>query len=138
MKALFPILICAALAACGSEPAADGRAPGEDAAHEEQAVHGGTLVELTGHAGHVEALHDAQAGTLTIWVTDTAMAELPLDEAPVLNFVADGKPTQLTGDEVDGAWRFTGDGLEGEPEGARLRLTSGGKTWTPALAHEHE
>jgi len=139
MRALFPMLICAALAACGGEPAADGHAPGEDAAHEEHAaVHGGTLVELSGHAGHVEALHDAQVGTLTIWVTDAAMAVLALDDAPVLDFVAAGKPTQLTGERVDGAWRFTGDGLKGEPEGARLRLTSGGRTWTPALAHGHE
>jgi len=82
--------------------------------------------------------HDEEAGTMTVWAyAGEAMAEAKLDEPPVLNSVGESGPQQLTAEQDGGAWTFRDDALKGEPEGARLRLRAGGRTYTPALPHAH-
>jgi len=131
-------ILCAALvalAACGNDAHEEEHA---EEAHAHAAQHGGEIVVVVEHGLFLEVKHDEEAGAMTVWAyAGEAMADAKLDEPPVLNFVGESGPTQLTAEQAGGAWTFRDDALKGEPEGARLRLRAGGKTYTPALPHAH-
>jgi len=129
MRRIALLLLFAA--ACGkTEAPADGH---EEHAHEPK--HGGALAAVSGHELFVEAKHDEEGGVLSVWIyAGEELEEATPDEPPVLNLGGAGGPRQVTGELSNGAWTFR---VEGEPEGARLRLRVGGKSYTPDLPHAH-
>lgn len=66
-SALPAIVVFTALCAC-SPAAHKAESHGDDHAH--TAPHGGALIELGDHVGHLEAVLDAQTGTLDLYVLD--------------------------------------------------------------------
>jgi len=131
------------LAGCGDKDNGGGaNQPDGDEGQDEHAhaaKHGGTLLELGAHEGFLEVKMDHDAGKVTVWAyLGEEMADTKLAEAPVMNFKADDKPTQLKAEpNADGSWVFESDTLKGEPEGARFRVVLGGKTYSPKWDHEH-
>ena len=137
MKTLIPI-ICFALVACSKEETGSTGCGGCGDAHEARdAKHGGLLIEFGNHDGLLEVVVDHATGAVTLYVYDHEMADMSLDKAPVLIFASDDTPHQVTGEGEGGLWTFTHDGLQGEPEGARFRITAGGKTFNADWAHQH-
>ena len=103
--------------------------------------HKGYVLTLGAHLAHVEVVHKPHWGILAIYVYDAAMEPRALDEAPILNIVADGESHQLTAGlanwdgEEDGGWHFEDDVLLGETGPARFRLVVDEKTWTPRFTY---
>jgi hypothetical protein len=95
------------------------------------------MADVGDHAAHLEALHDASGGTVTIWLTDTDGTPVVPDEDPVLNFVTDDGSVKIVGVAADGGWRFAHEALAGHPERARFRLGIGGKSYTTDLPDAH-
>jgi len=139
MRTILLGVLLAAVAACGkNEPAAapPAEAPGEN--HEHKPQHGGDVMELGDHEGFVEVKADHDAGTLTVWVyAGEEMKPAPLAEPPLLNWKGMDGPRQLQASMSGGAWVFQDAALEGEIEGARFRLSLGGKVYTPVVEHAH-
>ena len=137
MKQIALATLMSLLAACGAKD--DG--PKEvDSGHEEhQAKHGGELLILGDHEAFVEVKEDHDAGSVTIWLyVGEEMKDTTPAQPPVLNVATDDGAKQLTGKGAGSQWTFTGDVLkEGHHKHARFRISLGGKTYTPELAHEH-
>ena len=137
---LAALLTCIALPACGPDDSAS-QMPATDAPaahdHSSMASHGGTIVELGDHVAILEIVHDGVAGVVSTYVMDASGAPLAVDGTPVLNLSVDDAPVQVEGAEVDGAWTFTSDALQGHVHGARFRLSVGGKTFSPDLPDVH-
>jgi len=111
---------------------------GEDA-HAHAAKHGGTLLELGVHAGFLEVMMDHDKGSVTVWAyLGEEMKDTKPGKAPLMNFLSEGKPMQLTATaNADGSWVFQDAALKGEPEGASFRVVLGGKNYSPAWVHSH-
>jgi hypothetical protein len=108
--------------------------------HSHDGRHGGHVVELGSHEGHLEILHDAATGALTAYVYDADMKPVAA-EAPVIN-LAKGIQVPMTpasgaGPQAD-VWKATHDALKTDPLDGRLRLKIGGKTYQADLEHEHK
>jgi hypothetical protein len=149
----LPLLACAALlvAACGKEdpppvppPATppptssgipvSGTPAAEEHSHDPQ--HGGRVVELGEHEGHLEIVHEATTGTLTAYVYDADM-EPTLAEAPVVNLTKAALQVPMTplgspGPRAD-AWKAVHEALKSAPLEGRLRLKIGEKTYQASL-----
>jgi hypothetical protein len=113
----------------------------EAAAHDHEARHGGTVLELGEHEGHLEVVHDEATGTLTAYVSDAEMKPVA-SEAPVVNLVKGAVQITMTplsgaGPKAD-AWKATHDGLKVEPLEGRVRLKIGDRTYQAPLEHEHK
>jgi hypothetical protein len=109
--------------------------------HTHDGRHGGHVVELGAHEGHLEIVHDEATGTLTAYVYDADMS--PVDaEAPVVNLTEGAVQVAMT--PVTGAgpranaWRAVHEALKAEPLEGRVRLKVGDKTYQASLEHEHE
>lgn len=137
---LIPALLV--LAACGSEqpvekaPAAD--AHDHDAHAHEEGAHGGPVVVLGDHAGHLEGLHHADEQAVDVWITDGDFEPAKPDNPPVLNLVTEEGSVRLVADPHGDGWRFVHEALADHFEKARLHIELGGKTYTPDLPHGHE
>jgi len=111
----------------------------EAAAHDHESKHGGTVLELGEHEGHLEVVHDRAAGTLTAYVSDADMKPVA-SEAPVVNLVKGA--VQITMTPLSGAgpkaeaWTATHDGLKVEALEGRVRLRIGDRTYQAPLALE--
>src|SRR5688500_19232769 len=110
---MLSIVVASALAACGKdEPRQTGGTSTTDrpagssgalpmpttpaAAHEpHDPKHGGRVLELGEHEGHLEVVHDRTAGTLTAYVYDADMKPIE-SEAPVVNLVKGGVQIPMT------------------------------------------
>jgi hypothetical protein len=149
------LLLGAALAACGKTdpakpapkaPATPGSSGGipvpagpeapEDHSHDPK--HGGYVLEIGAHEGHVEIVHDAKAGTLAAYVYDEEMKPVA-SAAPVVNLTK-GR-VQFTMSPLSGAgagpadaWTAMHDGLKATPLAGRLRVKIGDRTYQPDLA----
>ena len=122
--------------ACGGDDATPAGC-GTDDDHDHSAKHGGELMTLGDHEGHVEMKLDHDSSSVTIWLSTTKREDLEADEAPVLNFMSVGEPVSVTGKGAGAKWVFTHDALAGEPENGKLRIKIGGRTFTPKLVHSH-
>lgn len=143
---VLPVVLFLAigLTGCGKKDEPPAGNPKDAHDHDQHAApHGGELVELAGGTVHVEFVHDESAGTLTVHLLDGGMKPISVSDAPVINLKTAAGPKQLTGVAVSGGaagasqWSFKDDALKGHPEGASLRLTVAGKTYSPELPHEH-
>jgi hypothetical protein len=146
VRDLSLLLAAAALVACGEEsppasgtsspPPAAGTPPATAAAPEEEhshdPKHGGVVLELGEHEGHLEIVHDETTGTLTAYVYDGNMKSVA-SEAPVVNLTKGGVQVAMalaSGSGTTGdAWRATHDALKAKPLAGRIRLKVGGKTF---------
>lgn len=140
----FVLFLAIGLTGCGKKDEQPAGKPKDAHEHDQHAApHGGELVELAGGTVHVEFVHSESAGTLMVHVLDGSMKPLKITEAPVLNLKAAGGPKQITGVAAAGGtagaseWSFKDDALKAHPEGASLRVTIAGKTYSPELPHEH-
>jgi len=121
-----------------------------DHGHGTVGPHHGELIELGDEAYHGELLHDAQAGSITIYILDgNAHALVPVAEGAVtLNLMLDGSPSgfQLTAErtEKDPAGRASRfiltnkhvvDALDQEGARGQLRVIIGGKPFSGAIEH---
>jgi len=122
-------------------------------AHPTEGPHHGDLVELGNEEYHAEILHDADAGTITIYVLDGAATEqVPIDATEVMiNATHDGKPEQFklaaspdTNDPQGKSSRFVSNDeelahhLDEEDAEPRLVLTINGKSYRGVITHDHE
>ncbi|MHC4854751.1 MAG: hypothetical protein ACYTF5_22360 [Planctomycetota bacterium] len=134
------------LASCGEDPAVTSGSGSADTGHAHHGAHGGALIEIGGGIAHVEFVHDAKAGTVTLHVTgkDTK-TPLKLTYAPDLNLVTAKGPkvlnTKPVGGAADGASQFqvTDALLKTDPLKGRIAIKVEGKAYHPEIeAHEHK
>jgi hypothetical protein len=114
-------------------------APGATAAaaeHSHDPRHGGRMIELGEHEGHLEVVHDAKTGTLTAYVYDADMNPVA-SEAPMINLATGGVQVQMTRTAGSGptsdSWKATHDGLKVDPLVGRIRVKIGAKTYQASL-----
>jgi hypothetical protein len=131
-----------AFAACKDK--APDAPPAAPAAHEHPAApHGGEIVELGDEVAHLEIVHDATAGSLTIYALAADVSTPLAIEKPTVNLAGKGGPVQIplnaTKTGADGkadVWSATHPALETDPLDGRVRVTIDGKTYNPSLEPE--
>lgn len=121
-------------------------------AHPSEGPHGGSLIELGNEEYHAELVHDEQAGTVTIYILDSAAkASVPIEAADVsINLKHEGRGEQFklaaSADQNDAqgkSSRFVSteaelaEDLDREGAEAELVVTINGKPYRGALKHEH-
>jgi hypothetical protein len=147
---LLPGMIAAALLlGCGKDHdgGGGGDAGGDHEGHAHHHVtgpHGGEIAAVEGSDLQIEVVISHDTKQMVLWLhrgAGSALSPQTADAAPVLLLPVDGSPVEVTGkpfpEEGPNAWVFEHAGLAGEPEGARIRLSAGGKTLTTDLAHHH-
>jgi predicted small lipoprotein YifL len=142
------------LTACGKEPEPRGpagkppsssgipvsTAPAAEE-HSHEGKHGGHVLELGEHEGHLEIVHDAAKGTITAYVSDADMKPVA-SEAPMINLTKGGVQVAMTPAAGSGptsdSWTATHEALKADPLDGRIRVKIGSKTFQPPLEDEHE
>jgi hypothetical protein len=163
MTMIIPTVFFLGLAGCGGQSSGPsgstasvetGAPPsGEsDHAHEDEGPHGGSLIELGNEEYHAEMVHDEQAGTVTIYVLDSAAKTgVPIDAAEVvINLKHEGRGEQFklagSADSADPAGkssRFVSSDaelaadLDHEDADAELVVMIQGKPYRGAIEHHH-
>ena len=146
-----PFIVCLLLAAalvagCGedkqTEPTKSGDAAVDMHGHSHgDGAHGGALVDLGAHEGHIEVVCDHAQKSVTIYVLDPDMNPAPADKPPVLNLKTESGHEQLTAEPVRAsdktAWLFRHDELQHENVTGRFRIAYNGKTYLPDFEHSH-
>lgn len=153
-----------ALPACNSDTAGNGddpvemsgpppALPGGADAHHDEGPHGGHIIELgRNHKYHAELVEDDANETVTVYILDTNMKELPIDAASVsLSLTAAGETTSfeltaVAADDAAGSSRFESSdkklfaALErGEEVTGKLRATIDGTPYVGNVEHhEHD
>ncbi len=146
----------------GDQPATSATAGGHeeheghdhgDHAHPSEGPHHGELVELGNEEYHAEMVHDEAAGSVTIYLLDSAAkSSVPIEAAELLvNLSHDGKAEQFTlaaspdaGDPSGKSSRFVStdkelaEDLDREGASAQLVATIGGKQFRGELGHDHD
>lgn len=125
---------------------------GHEHAHASVGPHGGSLIELGEEEYHAELVHNEQAGTVTIYLLDSAAkANVPIDAADVtINLKHDGRGEQFKltsspdqGDPAGKSSRFASSDaelaadLDHEDAAPQLVITINGKQYRGAVAHDH-
>jgi hypothetical protein len=143
---LLPGMIAAALLlGCGKDPEGDAGGGHEGHAHNQaKGPNGGDLAAVEGSDLQIEVVISHGTKQMVLWLhrgSGSAISPQTADAAPVLLLPVDGSSVEVAGkpfsEEGPNAWVFEHPGLAGEPEGARIRLSAGGKTLTADLAHHH-
>lgn len=125
---------------------------GHEHAHASAGPHGGSLIELGEEEYHAELVHNEQAGTVTVYVLDSAAkASVAIDAADaIINLKHDGRGEQFKlaaapdqGDPAGKSSRFISSDaelaadLDHEDAAPQLVMTINGKQYRGAVAHEH-
>ena len=146
MPKVLLILSAAAFAACSSENG-DGSGADQNHGHPHQGSHGGALMEIGDHVAHVELVHDAIAGTVTLYLTGgDAKTPLQIADAPELKLMTAEGPkvvaTRPAGTDSKGASQFSATDplLKTDPLKGRIGLRIDGKPYNPEIeeAHDHK
>ncbi|MAG56510.1 MAG: hypothetical protein CMJ83_09480 [Planctomycetes bacterium] len=141
LASLFIVLLAALVSTgCGDESAQDdGSGGGGARAHSHDGPHGGRLADLTG-AGHLEFVHDASAGTVSVHLTTMdAKTALAVPGAPQIKLSTKDGPKILTMTAVGGSggsaseFTITDDTLKSEVLEGRIVLEIEGQTFNPFL-----
>ena len=132
-----------------SQPAATG----ESHEHPTEGPHHGSLIELGNEEYHAEILHDEQAGTITVYILDSAGKQaVPVDASELtINLSHEGQAEQFTlgaapeaSDPQGKSSRFTSsdselaEELDHEHAEAQLVVTISGKQFRGVVAQEHD
>jgi hypothetical protein len=127
--------------------------PEAEDVHPTEGPHHGSLIELGGEEYHGELVHDETGGTVTVYVLDgSAKKVVPIDSPAVtINVKHAGGASQFQlaaqADETDPEGRSSrfvtddaelGKLLDAEGAEARLTLKIEGKSYSGAIAHEHD
>ena len=151
----------AGLAGCGSgsgetpksagpKPTANDGHAHDHGAGDRPAPHGGHIIELgRNHQYHAELVEDEKAHSVTVYILDKDMKELPIDQrSVVVNLVVDGKAQtfELTaaGAQEGKASRFVSSGkalfeaLHEHEATGKLRVTINGSPYSGEIAHDHD
>lgn len=122
-------------------------------AHPSTGPHSGALIELGKEEYHAELVHDANAGTVTIYILGhDAQEAVTIDAKEIrinIRHDAEGAQFELAaapqdGDEAGQASRFVshdkalGEALDQEGAQARLVVEIDGKSFTGAIEHDHD
>jgi len=121
--------------------------------HPTEGPHHGSLIELGAEEYHGEFVHDEEAGTVTIYVLDSAAkTSVPIEASEItINLKHDGKGEQFklaakpdSGDAEGKSSRFVssdkelGEDLHSEDAEATLVLSINGKSYRGKIAHDHD
>lgn len=149
----------ATLAGCSSGDKDHAAEPGHsEAGHDEgghatTGPHGGSLIELGNEEYHAELVHDDTAGTVTVYVLDSAAkSSVPIDATDItINLKHEGKGEQFTlaasadqGDPAGKASRFVSSDaelakdLDQEDAGPQIVIKIGGNQYRGAIEHAHD
>jgi hypothetical protein len=150
---LVPTVFLLGIAGCGggsTEPAAT--ETGHDHAHGIAGPHGGSLIELGNEEYHAELVHDDAAGTITVYVLDSAAkASVPIEVTDVtINLKHEGQGEQFTlaaapepGDPEGRSSKFVSsdselaEDLDREGSEPQLAITINGRSYRGAIEHHH-
>jgi hypothetical protein len=158
----IPTMFFLALAGCGGQSSGpsgsiagvETGAPsgGADHAHGAEGPHGGSLIELGNEEYHAEMVHDEQAGTITIYVLDSAAKTgVPIEATEVvINLKHEGRGEQFklaasteSTDPAGQSSRFVSSDaelaadLDHEDAEAELVVMIQGKPYRGAIEHHH-
>lgn len=121
--------------------------------HPTEGPHHGSLIELGAEEYHAEMVHDEKAGTITIYVLDSAAKKaVPIEASEItINLKHDGRGEQFKlaakpdqGDAEGKSSRYVstdkelGEDLHGEDAEATLVLSINGKSYRGKIAHDHD
>ncbi|MEQ8212214.1 MAG: hypothetical protein RH917_20610 [Lacipirellulaceae bacterium] len=121
--------------------------------HPSEGPHHGSLIELGSEEYHAELVHDDAAGTVTIYLLDSAaIAAVPVDSKQLqINLSHDGEAEQFellatsdVGDPPGRASKFVSsdaelvEELDHEGVQAQLVVSIGGKQYRGAIEHDHD
>lgn len=151
---VLQLVILLVVAGCGSSspPATvtTTQATPSEHGHPSEGPHGGGLIELGNNEYHGELVHDDAAGTVTIYLLDSAVkANVPIDAAEItinLKHEGQGKQFKLAasaneGDPAGKSSRFVSldvelaKDLDREDAGAQLAVNINGKPYRGAIEH---
>lgn len=136
----LPMLLV--VAACSDEKPQEKAAKSGAAAHAHEGPHGGHLLEVGDHVAHLEVMHDEAAGKMTIYVLGSdAKSALTDAKAPQVKLSTDSGPKVLSTTAVSGAagaFAVTDPALKAHGPEGRISIEIGGKTYNPALEHDHK
>ncbi len=141
------ILSAAAFAACSSENGDGSDATDENHGHAHEGSHGGALIEIGDEVAHVELVHDASTGKVTLYLTGSdTKTPLQIADAPELKLMtADGPKVVATlpaGTDSKGASQFSATDplLKTDPLKGRISLRIDGKPYSPEIeeANDHK
>ncbi len=141
----------------GDKPAAsaktDGHADHDDHDHPSEGPHHGGLIELGNEEYHAELVHDDDAGTVTIYLLDSAAKKsVPIEATELqINLSHDGEAEQFTlaaspdaGDPPGKSSRFVStdeelaEDLDHEETNAKLVVTINGKQYRGSIEHDDD
>lgn len=147
---------CLGLVGCGdkeAKPTGKPEAGGGTADAGHKAPHGGELLEFGAEEAHVELVHDAGEGKLTLYVFGSSLDKPLYVAKPTVTLAMKDKDGKATTAEValtstdakpDGTghtWTATHDGLKVDPLDGRIRFQVGDKNYQSALepaGHSHK
>ncbi|MCC9608928.1 hypothetical protein LOC68_07800 [Blastopirellula sp. JC732] len=124
-----------------------------DHEHPSEGPHGGSLIELGNEEYHAELIHDEKAGSVTIYILDSAAkAAIPIEATELtINLKHDRMGEQFkvaaapdAGDPEGKSSKFVStdaelaEDLDHEGADAQLVVTIDGKQFRGAVAHDHD
>lgn len=129
-------LLCVTVTVAGcAQPASESKTAGGGSSaevheHPSKGPHGGVLVELGNEQYHAELVHDKEAGSVIVYVLDSAAkAAVPIDASEVtINLSHDGEAEQFT---------LTASPESGEDAGKSSKFTSTEAELATELDHDH-
>lgn len=128
----LPVL--AVLAGCGDKAAPKPAAPPAAAHEEHKAPHGGAVLELGEEEAHLELIHDAKTGSLTVYVYGKTLEAPATVASPTILLASKTGPEELKltavepkADGTASQWKVTDPRLATDPLDGRIRVTVDGK-----------
>jgi hypothetical protein len=154
-SSMLPVIFALSVAGCLGTSTETSVPPGTVDTHDHptEGPHGGGLVELGNEEYHAELVNDDAAGTVTVYVLDSAAkTAVPIEASEVtINLKHDGQAEQFkiaaSADPSDPPGKFSrfvatdtelAEGLDHEGAEAQLVLMINGRQYRGAITHEHE
>lgn len=154
---LLAAVVTVGLTGCSNAPSTTGGSDsgehdhdhGDEHAHPSEGPHHGSLIELGEEEYHAELVHDDDAGSVTIYLLDSAAEEaVPIEASDVtINVQHDGQGAQFklaATDVAEGkASKFVStdaalaEALDAEGAEPQLVVSISGKQYRGSVAHDH-
>jgi len=123
---------------------------GHEHGHEHEGPHGGHVIELgKSHEYHAELVDDEQAETVTVYILDNDLQELPLEQQTLaLNLIVDGAAQTFelpaagapgaTASRFDAPDKAAFEALHEHDASGKLRATINGTPYSGVVHHDHD